>query len=86
MNGEWGLQWGWGADVSKYMKDQFAPFVKEKSKGRLNISVFAGGEIVPPAETVSALGYGVIEMAHIVGAYQTDTPATKMDFGLPLCY
>ena len=82
---EWrmGLQWGWGADVSKYMKDQFAPFVKEKSKGRLNISVFAGGEIVPPADTVSALGSGVIEMAHIVGVYQAETPATKMDFGLP---
>ena len=44
--------------------EKFAAMVKEMSGGRLNISVFGGGEIVPPFECMDAVEQGVVEMAH----------------------
>jgi TRAP-type mannitol/chloroaromatic compound transport system substrate-binding protein len=42
--------------------ERFAKRVKEVSQGRLNIQVFAGGELVPPLETFEAVSTGTVEM------------------------
>jgi TRAP-type mannitol/chloroaromatic compound transport system substrate-binding protein len=44
--------------------EKFAEIVKEMSNGRLSISVYGAGEIVPPFECMDAVEQGVVEMAH----------------------
>lgn len=47
---------------------RFASDVKAMSDGRLNIQVFAGGELVPPMQVFDAVSQGTVEMGHS-GAY-----------------
>ncbi|MCC9625433.1 TRAP transporter substrate-binding protein [Thalassospira sp. MA62] len=44
--------------------EKFASYVNEMSNGRLNITVYGAGEIVPPFECMDAVEQGVVEMAH----------------------
>ena len=48
---------GTGAEI-------FANMITEASGGRLNISVFGAGEIVPAFEAMDAVSSGAIEMGH----------------------
>jgi TRAP-type mannitol/chloroaromatic compound transport system substrate-binding protein len=50
--------------------DRFAKHVKVMSGGALNIQVFAGGELVPPLETFSAVSQGTtVQLGHGAAYY-----------------
>ncbi|MDH5649093.1 MAG: TRAP transporter substrate-binding protein [Gammaproteobacteria bacterium] len=67
---------------------RFAKDVKTISGGRLNIQVFAGGELVPPMQTFEAVSRGnVVQMGHGAAYYWTGKiPAaaffTAVPFGM----
>ncbi len=44
--------------------ERFAHNVSEMSNGRLNIKVYAGGELIPPLQTFDAVSQGTVEMGH----------------------
>lgn len=65
----------------------FAQRVNAMSDGRLNIKVYAGGELVPPLEAFDAVSRGTAELAHTTPYYwKGKTPAaqffTAVPFGL----
>ena len=67
--------------------ERFAKDVKTMSDGRLNIKVYAGGELVPPLETFDAVSQGTVEMGHGAAYYWAGkVPAaqffTAVPFGL----
>lgn len=67
--------------------DRFAEDVKIMSGGRLNIKVFAGGELVPPLQTFDAVSQGTVEIGHGAAYYWAGKiPAgvffTSVPFGL----
>ncbi len=49
--------------------ERFTEEVKTMSNGRLNIKVFAGGELVPPLQTFDAVSQGTVELGHGAGYY-----------------
>jgi TRAP-type mannitol/chloroaromatic compound transport system substrate-binding protein len=49
--------------------ERFANDVKIMSGGRLNIKVFAGGELVPPLQTFDAVSQGTVELGHGAAYY-----------------
>jgi len=59
----WKMQQDWPA-VENYIFEQYADMVKEMSGGRINISVFSDGEIVPLMETLEAMKMGILDMVH----------------------
>ena len=44
--------------------EQFAKDIASMSGGRLNIQVYAGGELVPALQSFDAVSQGTVEMAH----------------------
>jgi TRAP-type mannitol/chloroaromatic compound transport system substrate-binding protein len=48
---------------------EYVENVRVMSDGRLNITTYAAGVLLPSPEHLDALGRGVIEMAHTYGAY-----------------
>lgn len=66
---------------------RFAEDVKTMSNGRLNIKVYAGGELVPPLQTFEAVSQGTVEIGHGAAYYWAGKiPAaqffTAVPFGL----
>ena len=49
--------------------ERFAQDIKVMSNGKLNIKVYAGGELVPPLQTFDAVSQGTVEMGHGAGYY-----------------
>lgn len=49
--------------------ERFAADVKALSNGRLNIKVYAGGELIPPLQTFDAVSQGTVEMGHGAAYY-----------------
>jgi len=67
--------------------ERFAKDVKALSDGRLDIKVFAGGELVPPLQAFDAVSQGTVEMSHGAAYYWAGKiPAgqffTAVPFGL----
>ncbi len=67
--------------------DRFANDVKIMSGGRLDIKVYAGGELVPPLQTFDAVSQGTVEIGHGAAYYWAGKiPAgvffTSVPFGL----
>ncbi|HEC18495.1 MAG TPA: TRAP transporter substrate-binding protein [Gammaproteobacteria bacterium] len=67
--------------------ERFARDVKTMSNGRLNIKVYAGGELVPPLQAFDAVSQGTVEMSHGAAYYWAGKiPAgqffTAVPFGL----
>src|SRR5690606_32657018 len=48
---------------------RFADEVRRISNRRLNIQVFAGGELVPPLQSFDAVSQGTVEMGHGAAYY-----------------
>ena len=67
------------------MTQWFVDAVREMSDGRLDITLYPGGELVPSMEIVDALAQDVIEMAYSSSPYYTGLdPALALDgSGLP---
>jgi TRAP-type mannitol/chloroaromatic compound transport system substrate-binding protein len=49
--------------------ERFAKDVQTMSNNRLNIKVYAGGELVPPLQTFEAVSQGTVEVGHGAGYY-----------------
>ncbi len=49
--------------------EKFADDIKTMSGGRLNIKVYAGGELVPPLQSFDAVSQGTVEMGHGAAYY-----------------
>jgi TRAP-type mannitol/chloroaromatic compound transport system substrate-binding protein len=62
----------------------FADQVTKCSDGRLTVNLFAGGEIVPPFESIDAVGSGTVEMGHGAPYYwKGKSPATEFLANFP---
>jgi TRAP-type mannitol/chloroaromatic compound transport system substrate-binding protein len=65
----------------------FAKAIAEATDNKFQISVFAGGEIVPPLQAADAVTNGTVEMCHTASYYYwgkdpTFAFATAVPFGL----
>jgi TRAP-type mannitol/chloroaromatic compound transport system substrate-binding protein len=60
--------------------NQLAKYITEKSDGRLEVSVFGGGEIVPPFESFDAVSKGTAEMGHGAAYYWKGKSAATQFF------
>ncbi|ABA57117.1 TRAP dicarboxylate transporter- DctP subunit [Nitrosococcus oceani ATCC 19707] len=56
--------WPPGFPVLQEGAERFAHNIKTMSGGRLNIKVFAGGELIPPLQTFEAVSQGAVHMGH----------------------
>lgn len=71
-------------DYSADLLSTFADEVKEKSDGRLQISTFYAGDLVPSDDTFKATSQGMIEMAQTCGVlWSGEMPILGLEFGLP---
>ena len=64
--------------------DMIAKWVEEMSGGRLKISVYGGGELVPPLGVFDAVSSGTVEMGHGASYYWAGKhPATQFFAAVP---
>ncbi len=56
--------WPPGFPVLQEGAERFAENIKAMSNGRLNIKVYAGGELIPALQTFDAVSQGTVEMGH----------------------
>jgi len=56
--------WPPGFPVLQEGAERFADNIKVMSNGRLDIKVYAGGELIPPLQTFDAVSQGTVEMGH----------------------
>jgi len=56
--------WPPGFPVLQHGAERFAENVKAMSNGRIDIKVYAGGELIPPLQTFDAVSQGTVEMGH----------------------
>ena len=61
---KWKMVTTWPANFPIFQEgaEKFAADVKIMSQGRLDIHVYAGGELVPPLQVFDAVSQGTIEM------------------------
>jgi len=85
----WKLVTTWPPNFPVFMEGvkRFAKDVKRMSRGKLNIQVFAGGELIPPMQSFDAVSQGTVEMSHGAAYYWAGKiPAaqffTAVPFGL----
>jgi TRAP-type mannitol/chloroaromatic compound transport system substrate-binding protein len=62
----WKMVTTWPANFPVFQEgaEKFADDVRSMSNGRLDIQVFAGGELVPALQTFDAVSQGSVEMGH----------------------
>ncbi|MFV1996703.1 MAG: TRAP transporter substrate-binding protein [Acidiferrobacterales bacterium] len=64
--------------------EKFAKDINAMSSGRLNIRVYAGGELVPPLQTFDAVSQGTVEMGHGAAYYWSGKiPAAQFFTAVP---
>ncbi len=64
--------------------DLFAKWVDEMSGGRLKITVYGGGELVPPLGVFDAVSQGTVQMGHGAAYYWAGkSPATQFFAAVP---
>lgn len=56
--------WPPGFPVLQEGAERFAEHVRAMSNGRINIKVYAGGELIPALQTFDAVSQGTVEMGH----------------------
>ncbi len=82
----WKMVTTWPANFPIFQEgpERFAEQVGKMSKGRLNIRVFAGGELVPALQTFDAVSQGAIEMGHGASYYWAGkVPAAQFFSAMP---
>ncbi len=71
-------------DFSADLLPSFAEEVKQKSDGRLIITPFYAGDLVPSDDTFKATSQGIIEMGQTCGVlWSGEEPILGLEFGLP---
>ncbi|RLB43616.1 MAG: hypothetical protein DRH12_02505 [Deltaproteobacteria bacterium] len=74
-------------DISMELLKYFADRTKERSNGRILISVFADPELVPAEQLFEATQKGTLDMLHAVAAmWGGIVPVGEVEFGLPYAY
>lgn len=64
--------------------ERFAADLRKMSDGRLDIKVYAGGELVPPLQTFDAVSQGTVEMGHGAAYYWAGkVPAAQFFTAVP---
>jgi len=64
--------------------DNFAKWAKEMSDGRLDVTVYGGGELVPPLGVFDAVSQGTVEMGHGAAYYWAGkAPAAQFFAAVP---
>lgn len=64
--------------------DNLARWVEEMSNGRLKISVYGGGELVPPLGVFDAVSQGTVQMGHSAAYYwASKAPAAQFFAAVP---
>jgi TRAP-type C4-dicarboxylate transport system substrate-binding protein len=64
---------------------RFAKWVERASNGRLKISVYSGGQLVPPTESFDNLRQGTIQLLQSIGPYHAGKiPLANVAFQLPM--
>ncbi len=68
---EWKMVTTWPPNFPIFQEgvERFAKEVQTMSNNRLNIKVYAGGELVPPLQTFEAVSQGTVELGHGAGYY-----------------
>ncbi|RKZ47355.1 MAG: ABC transporter substrate-binding protein [Gammaproteobacteria bacterium] len=63
---KWKMVTTWPANYPVFQEaaEKFAADIKIMSQGRLDIHVYAGGELVPPLQVFDAVSQGTVEMGH----------------------
>jgi TRAP-type C4-dicarboxylate transport system substrate-binding protein len=56
---------------SSYLQEDFIDKVKKMSNGRLDITLYSAGQLVPSLEVANALKSGMVDISYIAGAYFT---------------
>ncbi len=82
----WKMVTTWPANFPVFQEgaDRFAEQVKEMSDGRLNIQVYAGGELVPALQSFDAVSQGTIEVGHGASYYWSGkVPAAQFFSAVP---
>jgi len=69
---KWRLQHSWGAAENHFF-EHYAKIVNEMSAGKIQISVFADGELVNVEKLCDAVAAGTLEMGHTHPDYQMGT-------------
>ena len=69
---KWRMQHSWGAAENHHFEN-FAKVVNQMSAGRIEISVFADGELVDVEKLCDAVAAGTIELGHTHPDYQQGT-------------
>ncbi|MBT6501279.1 MAG: TRAP transporter substrate-binding protein DctP [Deltaproteobacteria bacterium] len=64
----------------------FAEKVRQKSNGRLNIQVFAAGEVVASPGIYNSVKTGMLQGGLIVGLYAPEVPMGRIDVSLPFAF
>lgn len=76
---KWRMQHSWGAAENHFF-EQFADIVNEMSGGRIEISVFADGELVSWDKLCNAVAAGTLEMGHThPDYYQGKVPVGELE-------
>lgn len=76
--------WPPGLPILQTGADRFAKRVEELSGGRFKITVYAGGELVPPLNTFDAVSQGTVEMGSSAAYYWAGkTPASQWFCAVP---
>ena len=74
-------------DLSMELLKDFAASAKKRSKGRINIQVFADPELVPGEQLFEATKKGTLDMLHAVAAmWGGIVPVAEVEFGLPYAF
>jgi TRAP-type C4-dicarboxylate transport system substrate-binding protein len=64
---------------------RFAKWVEHASNGRLKITVYSGGQLVPPSESFDNLRRGTIQLLQSIGPYHAGKiPLAMVAFQLPM--
>lgn len=86
---EWKMVTAWPPSypVVGELAEQIAREIEEMSGGRIRISVYAGGELVPALEVFDAVSSGAVEMGHSASYYWAGKSAaaqffTSVPFGM----
>ena len=69
---KWKLQHSWGAAENHFF-EHYAKIVNEMSAGKIQISVFADGELVNVEKLCDAVAAGTLQMGHTHPDYQMGT-------------
>jgi TRAP-type C4-dicarboxylate transport system substrate-binding protein len=87
---EWKLQSFNPPAMERYQIDiatQLVKMISEYTEGRIKITPYAAGALVPVPDQVTAMRDNVIQMSHYVGSYVAGViPVANVEFSMPLAY